>query len=159
MNIKPLKLMKDEFEPYGSYMLINEIDIDLESQISFYPEKIVGLSEFSNMPALGVLAFSKREFVIDVTERHEHTEEVFGGYSDDTIFHVAEPSGAIPDSSKFKAFILPKGGFVRLKRNVWHHAPFSVSAERVSGIVILPPYTYTHDCFVVKMDEKIHIDI
>lgn len=158
MKIKVSALSEEAFVPYGSYMLLEESDKDKTSTISFYPEKVVGLFEFSNMPSVSVLAFSKREFVIDVTEKHEHTEEIFGGFSTDTLFHVAAPSGDVPVPSQFKAFLLPKGGYVRVKRNVWHHAPFSLTDERAVGIVILPPFTYTHDCFVVNLDEKIQIE-
>jgi ureidoglycolate hydrolase len=159
MKIKTLALSEEVFAPYGSYMLLDESDKDKTARISFYPEKVVGLFEFSNMPSVSVLAFSKRDFIIDVTERHEHTEEIFGGFTTDTIFHVAAAGGAVPDPSLFKAFLLPKGGYVRLKRNVWHHAPFAVADERAVGVVILPPFTYTHDCLVVKVDERIQIEV
>jgi len=159
MIIKTLTLSEEAFAPYGSYMLLEDSDKDKASQISFYPEKVVGLFEFSNMPSVSVLAFSKRDFVIDVTERHEHTEEVFGGFTTDTIFHVAAAGSTVPDPSQFKAFLLPKGGYVRVKRNVWHHVPFVAAGERAVGVVILPPFTYTHDCIVVNLDEKIQIEV
>lgn len=158
MKIKVCELTPEAFEPYGSYVLPDQCDREQAGTISFYPEQVVGLFEFSSMPAVDVLAFSKREFAIDVTEMHEHTEEIFGGFNTDVLFHVGPPSGKTPDVSRFKVFRLPKGGYARVKRNAWHHAPFAVGDERAVGVVILPPYTYTHDCFVVTLDEKAAID-
>lgn len=166
MNIKVLELTDEAFAPYGTFVLPekcdnnpNECDKDPNEFVSFYPEKIVALSEFSNMPALSVLAMSKRELAIDITEIHEHTEEIFGGFNTDIVFHVAVPSGKKPNPEEFKVFRLPKHGYVRLRRKVWHQAPYSITDERAIGIVILPPYTYTNDCFVVKLREKITIDL
>ena len=52
-------------------------------------------------------------------------------------------------------FLLPAGAYCRIKRKVWHMAPFALGDKRLHGIVILPPYTYTHDCFVFPLDEEI----
>ncbi len=158
MKIRAEELTAESFSQFGTFFALDKCDTDPKSAISFYPEKIVGLFEFSSMVAVDVLCLSRREMVIDVTERHEHTEEVFGGYNTDVVFHVAECDGGKPKASAFRAFLLPKGGFVRVKRNVWHHAPFVLGNERARGIVLLPPMTYWHDCIVVNMTEKIEIE-
>ena len=158
MKIKVGELTLDSFAPYGSYIFPNECD-KKDSVINFYPDMLTGISEFSFTPSISVLGFSKRDFVIDVTESHDHTEEIFGGYNVDVLFHVAAYNNATPNPDDFKVFRLPKGGFVRVKRKIWHHAPFTATGERATGIVILPPFTYTHDCFVVELKEKISFEL
>ena len=165
MKIKVSELTEEAFAPYGTFVFPsecdnnpNKFDADLRDSVSFYPDQIV-LSEFMDMPAMSVISLSKREFIIDVTEIHESTEEIFGGFDADTLFHVAVPSEKTPDFTDIKAFRLPKGGYVRLKRKVWHQAPYVVGDDRTVGIVILPPNTYKNDCFVVDLEEKIFIDM
>jgi hypothetical protein len=104
-----------------------------------------------------LLFLEQREFQTDTAEMHRQTEEIIGGFQQDVVFHVALPSDDPPKAADFRGFRLPAGGFVRLKRKVWHHAPFPVDRGQVRGIVILPPFTYTHDSIVIRLEEKIEI--
>lgn len=157
MKTSVLKLTHEAFDPYGSFLLPQTTDRKTDP-IEFHADLLVSLSEFSPMAALSTLSVSKRPLVVDLTEKHFHTEEVFGGYSCDTLFHVAAPSDR-PDPEQVRVFLLPAGGFVRVKREVWHHAPFVLGVERATGLVWLPPYTYTHDCFVYDLPTPVEIEL
>ncbi len=158
MKITAAKLTKEAFSNYGDFILPKETDNKNGQRIAFYGDKLVGLFSMSNMASLSILALEKREYIINCTEKHANTEEIIGGYDTDVLFHVALSSNHLLRKEDFKAFRLPAGGYIRLKRMVWHYAPFPVDKGRFKGIVILPPFTYTHDCIITELDEAIEIE-
>ena len=159
MRLDIEQLSEQAFQPFGSYLLLREPERGEKSALEYNPDLLVSVFEASTMASISLLWLDERPFKINITEKHEHTEEIIGGFPGDVIFHVALPSVKSPIKSSFRVFQLPAGGFVRFKRNVWHHAPFLLKAGRMAGIVILPPYTYTHDSVVVQLDQEIEINI
>lgn len=150
------------FALYGSYFNPNDCSFALSEDngpVKFYPDRLLGLYEYSNITAVSALELKPREFKITASEKHIHTEEIFGGFTKDVVFHVASADGSTPDPSQIKVFRLPASWWVRIKREVWHAAPFVIGLEATVGIVILPPATYTHDCLVVNLAESVNINV
>jgi ureidoglycolate hydrolase len=159
-KVRVEELGKD-FSIYGSYFNPEDCGSALggdNGPVRFYPDRILGLFEYSNGPAISVLKLKPREYKITSSEMHSHTEEIFGGFTREVIFHVAPAGGGQPDLGQVKVFRLPAGWWARVKRGVWHEAPFVVGTEEAVGIVVLPPATYTHDCLVVNLSESIGIE-
>ncbi len=159
MALEVNQLSKLAFKPYGSYMFPDQVDLNQAGQIAYYPDQIVSVFEASSMVSISLLFLEKRDFSFDIAEYHQKTEEIVGGFPQDVLFHVALPSKKAPQGEDFKVFRLPAGGFVRFKRKVWHHAPFPTESGRIHGIVILPPFTYTHDSFVIQLENKVEIKL
>ena len=158
-NVKVQELGED-FSSYGSYFNPKDCGPALsgDGPVQFYPDRILGLFEHSNIAAFSALQLQPRDFKITSSEIHLHTEETFGGFTKEVLFHVAPAGGLEPNLNQVKVFRLPAGWWARVKRGVWHEAPFVVGSEATVGIVVLPPATYTHDCLVLNLPEPITIN-
>ncbi|GEM_PF-1744601 len=159
MKVKVKELTAEGFAPYGSF--INLYEGYSDADISFIPDRIL---HFIGAPALDSLCSIRlkyRKLSLTETEYHENCEELFGGYSVDTLFHVGllSPDGK-PDLDSIAVFCLPAGCFCRVKRKVLHHAPFVMHPDEIAvGVVMLPPATYTIDCKVLRFEEPIQIEL
>ncbi|TCL73290.1 ureidoglycolate hydrolase [Hydrogenispora ethanolica] len=156
-----VEVLGANFSDYGSYLNPADCGPALGGDagaVRFYPDRMLGLFEHSNMAAVSVLRLEPRQWAITASEMHRHTEEIIGGFTRDVVFHVAPAGAMTPDLSQMRVFRLPAGWWVRVKRGVWHEAPFVVGAEATVGTVILPPATYTHDCRVVRLAEPVMIE-
>lgn len=161
-RVKAEELSYESFSPFGSFFNPEDCGVPLGSDVGpvkFHPDRLIQLFEYSNMAAISCLVIEPRELVVNVTEIHLHTEEVFGGFTKDVFFHVGPAGSSEPDLSQFKVFRLPAGWWARIKRGVWHHAPFISGNESTFGIVVLPPATYTADCFVVDVVDGMAVEV
>jgi hypothetical protein len=159
MELKVEKITAENFNEFGS--ILNPFDCgeprNLGNEIvKFYPDRMMMKFNCCSLISISPLLLKKREFKINLTENHSNCEEVFGGFTEDIVFHAGLPS-VEPDISKFKVFYLPKYTLCRLKSKVWHGAPFVIDKEETQGWVILPPYTYANDCRVVALNASIKI--
>ncbi|MDR1059545.1 MAG: hypothetical protein LBL43_08330 [Treponema sp.] len=162
MNLKPEPLPKEAFAPYGSFFDPGAVDAAPSSKtpVRFYPDQHPIFFKHSNYASVSSLILDPRPLVVDCTEYHEYCEEFSGGFGEDTVFHVGLLDGACkPDLSTFKVFSLPRGWYLRFKHHVCHMAPYVRGDKKTAGIVILPPYTYTVDCIVINLKEKIEITL
>jgi ureidoglycolate lyase len=162
MTLKPEALTKEAFAPYGSFFDPAAIDAKPVSKepVRFYPDQHPIFIKQSNYASVSSLILEPRPLVIDCTEYHEYCEEFSGGFGEDTVFHVGLPdSKGKPELASFKVFSLPRGWYLRFKCRVCHMAPYVCGKNTTAGIVILPPYTYTVDCVVIKLQEKIEITL
>ena len=151
---KEVKTMTHEnFRPYGTYITWEEID-KLNDPVNFYKEDSLVDKSDCPLTAVTLQGVSPRPRVVAMSEYHNDTEEIYGGFEEDVVMHVGLPSDT-PHAENIELFLLPAGAYCRIKRKVWHMAPFALGDKRLHGIVILPPYTYTHDCFVLPLDEEI----
>ncbi|NPV51991.1 MAG: hypothetical protein HPY71_00510 [Firmicutes bacterium] len=160
--IKVEELTERSFEEFGTFFNPGDCGPALGDQlgpIKFYPDRIVQQFVPSNYIAISSLVIEPRPFEITLAEIHENTEEVFGGFAQDVYFFVGAPDRKEPSARDLRAFRLPTGWWVRLKRHVWHHAPFVAGREPAVGIVILPPWTYSNDCIVVQLDEPVTLSL
>ncbi len=155
MEIQVEKITKDNFAEFGSVLDPYNCGEALKGygeEVLFHPDKMPLTFAGGSVISVCPLIIKKRSFDVEISEYHEFCEEVIGAFNADVIFHVGLPSEK-PDLSKFKAFYLPKNCFSRLKRKVWHGAPWVIKENETQGWVLLPPYTYTCDCVVVKHDK------
>lgn len=160
MILKIQELQAASFAKYGTFLnplaLISERDGKTNEPVLFYPDQMLQTFATTNLVAFCPLIIQPREFVITDAEKHNYTEEVIGGFTEDVCFHVM-PAGDEPDTDKMEVFRLPRGWWVRFKRGIWHKAPFVLGDKPTYGIVCLPPHTYTNDCDVVEFDESFQI--
>ncbi len=147
----------ENFMKYGTYITWEEIDVK-NDPVNFYKEDSIVAKLGCPLAAVTLQGVSPRPFEITRSEYHNDTEEIYGGFEEDVIMHVGVPSES-PKAEDLELFILPARAYCRIKRKVWHMAPFALNGNRVHGIVILPPYTYTHDCFVKELDEPLTFQV
>ena len=154
---KEVKIMTEEnFRPYGTFISWEKIDVK-NDPVNFYKEDSIVSKLSTDLCAVTLQGVSPRDFVVDRSEYHLNTEEIYGGFEEDVVMHIGSPSES-PKAADIELFLLPANCYCRIKRGVWHMAPFALGQNRIHGIVILPPYTYTHDCFVKPLDEPITFD-
>ena len=156
MKVKVQALTADAFAPYGSFVNIHDGFND--DAISFQADRMLHLTG-TDIGSLCTIRLQPRPFQLTVTEYHDDCEEVFGGYTVDTIFHVGLlGADGKPDLDTIAVFKMPAGTFCRVKRKVLHHAPFVLGKEAGDGIVLLSPSAYTIDCHVLDYDAPIDIE-
>lgn len=158
MMKKILTLTEANFAPYGTVLNPSDCGFSVNEPgepVQFYPDRMLQLFPTSNLLALGPLTIKPRPFLITATEKHLHTEEILGGFNQDVCFHVALDQNGQPNLDDLQIFLLPAGWWVRVKREVWHQAPFVLGSELAVGMVLLPPHTYTNDCVEVKLDSPL----
>ncbi len=160
MELKAEKLDNDNFSEFGTILNPEKCGTPLieTEHISYYPDRLPLTFSGGTITTISLLTLKKRDMLMDLTEYHEHTEEIFGGFNLDVVFHVG-PARKDPNFSEFKAFILPKFNWVRIKRGIWHLAPFIIDGEETLGWVLLPPFTYANDTVLAPISEPIKITI
>lgn len=153
------ELSRESFAQYGTFLnpldCGEPLDGSLDDPVQFFPDRMMLTFPTSNVLAFSPIVIRPRPMLITDIEYHEFTEELIGGFSEDVCFYAA-PAGQL-DVGKIEVFRLPAGWWVRFKRGVWHKAPYVLTNRPTSGLVALPPHTYTADCHVVELAEPIAI--
>lgn len=155
------QLSKESFKKFGVFFNPKDCGAPLGDEngpIKFFPDLINSEVKKSNIIGVSTLMIEPREFVVDTTEMHENTDEVFGGFDKDVIFHVGEKKEGMPELEKIKVYFLPAGWWVKINAGVWHHAPFVLDGQASAGIVMLPRETYKNDCIVKSIASQLTID-
>lgn len=160
--IKITELSIQNFQPFGYYKYLfsqNEEKIG-EPPIEYFRDMIQQDLGNNTTVSYSICKIQDREKKIDVLEYHSRTAEVILPLDNDMIVFVAPATpSANPPLEKMKAFIIPKGTLIVLKRGVWHHAPFTKNDENLNILVALPERTYANDAVVVKLKKEEYIYI
>ena len=153
-KLKIQELTAEAFEPYGTFFDINAGYGD--GEIEFIADRMFQYIGVSGYDSLCSIRVKDRPLELSVTEYHEYVEEVSGGFDEDVAVHVGllDKNGEI-DYDSIKVFRLPKGCFIRVKRNVLHHAAFALDGKTATGLILLSPSAYTVDCKVLEYKEII----
>jgi len=158
MRIRAVKIDKKDFNKYGIFL--NPYDcgepVNPGDTFPYFNDRLGLRSPDGSAINLSILVCKKRLFEFDITENHFKTEEIIGGFNEDVVFHVASRNNN-PDISKFKAYILPRFCWIKLKKGVFHHAPFVIDADEAMGWVFLPAMTINNDAKIYNLEEKIEI--
>jgi ureidoglycolate lyase len=161
-KIKIKKLTPDDFKIYGSFSnLINPKAARLGPEpIEFYRDmEQLRLGQATTV-SFSVCRVTKRPFVINKLEFHNHTSEGLMPIDGDVLIHVAlaTRNGEVP-MDRIEVFLVPKGTLVTIRPGVWHHAPFAFGSDYVNVMVALPERTYVNDCsvFILPDDKQIEI--
>ena len=158
MKLKVQALTAEAFAPYGTF--VNMHDVNADGKTVFQPDRMLQYLGTSTYMSLSTLRVYPRPLELTETEYHDDCEEVFGGYGVDMLFHVAlmgEDGG--PNLDTIAVFKMPKGTFCRVKRRVFHHAPFVCDDNYADGTVLLSPAAYTTDCLLIDFDTPIEIEM
>ena len=161
-TIKPEKLTKEAFAPFGAYYTMNKPDgYALCGELHrFFPDRVTVNCGTANMAFSPIMVKKPEKMHITQVEYHTTTAEVIIPLNDDMILHVAPPSAGKPLPEYTKAFIVPKNTVIRMNCCVWHLAPLPRKADELCAIIVLPEATYMNDCTVVDLsvDEQFIIE-
>ena len=153
-QIKAEKLTIEAFAPFGTFhSMLEPSGYGLNGKIhTFYPDRVTGT-------LVGTMAFSpivvkKSDLVITQVEYHTSTWEGILPLDDDMVIHVSPASGDYPNVDETKAFIVPKGTFIKLNAAIWHLAPCPASNEALHAMIVLPECTYARDCPVIDLKNE-----
>lgn len=161
MELKVENLSAGSFEEFGTVLdPYNCGDpINPGTPIEYFNDRMPLTFAGGSLVSLSVQFIHPRPFKFDFTEAHDSTEELFGGFNTDLIFHVG-PATPKPDYLKFKIFNLPKYQWIRVKKGVYHECPFISGDEKEAiGWVILPPYTAFNDTREYQIGDPIKIKV
>ena len=158
------ELSLEAFSPYGGFA--NMIDPTTAKigapPVEFFRDMLPLELGGAHCPSFSVCRVEQREMVIDVTECHSRTGEGMLPLDGDALIHVgsATPTGDSPPYDRFSIFRVPRGTFIAIRPGVWHHAPFSLDANPVNVLIVLPERTYANDCTVIEIppEDRIRIE-
>ena len=161
--VKVRNLNVEAFLPFGFYASL--IDPATERigapPVEFYRDMVQQDLGGAAIASFSVCRVEPRPPVIDVTEYHTRTAEGILPLDSDVLIHVgpATPPGEAPPLDRFQVFRVPRGTMVVLRPGVWHHAPFTTSADPANVLIVLPERAYANDCVVVTLEEGQRLDI
>lgn len=143
------------FAPYGQYIATVLRDPDSRGEELSFWNKIATMDHEGRTSVSIVQTYGKNGLEEHTLERHAKTSEVLIPTED--IIVVAALSKAdnpkIPDLNSVKAFSVPKGSAIRLKKGVWHHAPLT-KAEVVNTFVLFYENTPIEDYLAYELDTE-----
>ena len=155
ITIKPQKLTKEAFAPFGEYYTMAKPEgYALCGELhSFYPDRLTVNPGNKNMAFSPITVKKPEKMLVNAVEYHTTTAEIIIPLNDDMILHVAPPSAGKPVPELTKAFIVPKNTVIKMNTCVWHLAPLPRKADELLAIIVLPEATYMNDCTVVNLTE------
>ena len=161
LKIQPLT--REAFARYGAFADLIDPKGDITgtpgSIIEFYRD-LATVTAPGEVMGVSVTKVKRRPLVAVKAEYHDLCCEAIVPLNDDVVIHIAPamPHGVVP-YDRFEAFRVPKGTLVVLRPGVWHHAPFALTQESVSVLVLLPERTYAKDCAVELFPEEQHMTL
>lgn len=163
MKKVPVKeLTSDSFKIYGSYSdMINPRTPHLGTEpVEFYRDmEQLNLGQTS-IASFSVTRVTRRAYVVQKMEFHNHSGEGILPLDGDVLIHVA-PATRTGEGlmDKIEVFRVPKGTLVILRPGVWHHAPFAYECDYSNILVVLPERTYVNDCnvYIIPEEDKMEI--
>ena len=123
-------LQAETFAPYGT-VLDPELAAPKICEEFFTFWDALAEMQIEGKTTVALLEVVARSPEFSNLERHARTEEVFIALDGSVIFPVGAPSpgAALPDPATVKAFRLPAGKGVLLRKGCWHWIPFPLHAR------------------------------
>lgn len=153
--IKARHLDAQCFQRYGTYanMIQPSGNAIGELPVTFYPD-VLNVFMGASLIGFSTVITEKRDMIVTEAEQHASTLELLLPLDGDVVIFVAPPTVSTFNKETVEAFIVPKGTLIVLNAGVWHKAPFPISAQRVSTLVVLPERTYANDCTINSLNEE-----
>lgn len=154
--VKPKQLTLENFGKYGSFVRLSKVSAENffrlgKPPIEYFPD-LISLNIDGKILGVSIGHILPREMKITLTEHHDDSEEGILPLDGDILIHLGCPTGDDLPPSENEVFEVPRLTFVRLKRGVWHHAPFVMEGGKaVNYLVLLAERTYHHDCEIEEI--------
>ena len=149
-KLKVLPLTKENFHLYGEFRHLDDLEGHLKGEpgdSEFYPDLLTLNLSGTTLPSVCLAKVKKRKMIIPALEYHKFTAEGLLPLDGDCIIFVG-PSWKGFDHSRLKAFLIPKGTFVRLNPGTIHGTQFPANgAEEVNILILLPERTFDNDIY------------
>lgn len=149
-------LSRESFAPYGHYAeMVHPVEPITGKDMWFFADMAtLDLGRPSGTVSFSTCRTPRLEYVVKEMERHSHTGEGILPLDGDCILYMAMPQfDAAQAVECMECFLVPKGTMVILKPAVWHYAPYPVTGDSVSAMIVLPTRTYANDCITAKIPE------
>ena len=137
--IKPIKINKSNFAPYGDLISSDNIDsIDINAGYAKRFDDLANLNTTIDGGKTIVSIFSalKRKFPmkIDMMEKHPLGSQAFIPMKETTFLCFVSSPGENPEINKIKSFVIPPGMGINYKAGIWHFP--LISTEDTNFLVI-----------------------
>lgn len=158
-------LTKEAFKFFGEYqdlLDVSEFSRRPGADVGFYPDLMRLNFGTTTLPVINVCRVKKTdEMVVKGAEYHSYTCEGLIPLDGDVIIFVGRPTNAFMKNSgaDLKAFIIPRGTFVKFNCGVLHGTQFPTEDGYVNLICMLPERTYANDCERVRYEEEDYANI
>lgn len=158
MSEKKITIQKattDTVKAYGELLDATGTEPAFDSEVfSFWNDLSVGT--IGESVSFGMVHTKAGEMVATNLERHLQTTETLVPLDRDVVFVLAEPSdGAWPDLDTARAFLVPKGSAITLRKGTWHYVPLVPHKQEGRTLVVFRQGTPAEDLEVrLLSDEK-----
>lgn len=151
----------EAFQPYGCYQDLYNIEHLRRSppgESGYYPDLVSLNLAATTQPTASISKVKKRTGIVDMLEYHRYTAEGLLPLDGDCVIFVGRAARMF-DLDEIRAFVIPRGCFVRLNPGTIHGTHFPVAEEWVRVLVILPEHTYDNDTVkkVLTEDEMFEV--
>ena len=140
------EMTADSIAPYGELFNNHDVEPAFDSQVfCFWNDVSVG--DVGNAPVSFVMVQTKPgPLHVPALERHVHTTETLVPLDSDVFLVLGTPTaGPTPDADTVKAFRLPRGMGVTLKKGTWHNVPLIRETNPAHTLVVFRQGTPTDD--------------
>ena len=137
--IKPIKITKVNFAPYGDLISsdgVEPIDINSGYAKRFNNLANIDISKNKGEAIVSIFSALKRTFPmkIDMMEKHPLGSQAFMPMKEITFLSFVAPPGETPEINKIQSFIIPPKIGINYKPGVWHFPLISI--ENTNFLVI-----------------------
>ena len=137
--IKPIKISRSNFLPYGDLISFNDIKpIDINAGYAKRFDNLANLNTTKDGGKTIVSIFSalKRTFplIINMMEKHPLGSQAFIPMNETTFLCFVAPPGDFPEIDKIESFIIPPKTGINYKPGIWHFP--LISTEDTNFLVI-----------------------
>ncbi|MFW5695093.1 MAG: ureidoglycolate lyase [Alkalispirochaeta sp.] len=115
----------------------------------------VSVGDFEGAASFGMVHTKPGDLRVPMLERHVRTTETLVPLDEDIVLVLAEPSsGELPDLETARAFKIPRGAGITLKRGTWHYVPLVPSKIDARTLVVFRQGTPAEDLEVRQLADE-----
>jgi ureidoglycolate hydrolase len=154
-KIKAIKATEKNFAPFGQYIHTGSRKADSVNKVfSFWNS--LGTVTIKGETSINIVkTLPQKQIREDGMEHHKKTSEALIAAGDMVVVATFsdDKNPKLPDTSKVKAFVVPRGDAVIFNPGVWHHAPLAVK-EACNVYIIFAKTTPEKDFYYVDLDKQ-----
>lgn len=148
--INTVEITSESIKGFGTVLSTSDLPATWDTDdFKFTPDVFT----FNYRPKLtvGILVGKKRDFKLDLMERHSATSEILVQLENDGILFLAKPDRDAPSMDVVIPFLLRQGMAVALLSGTWHWVPYPVD-ETCTTLILFSEGTLDHDQLIKEVN-------
>lgn len=148
--IETVEMTSESIKGFGVMLSTSDLPATWDTDdFKFTPDVFT----FNYRPQLtaGILVGKKRDFKLDLMERHSATSEILVQLQNNGILFLAKPEWDAPSTEVVTPFLLRQGTAVALLSGTWHWVPYPVD-ENCTTLILFSEGTLDNDQLIQEVN-------